>query len=223
MSIKKPLVLTLCLALVPIAASAQLTDRAEILKGHVSVVQLTATDLVVTVDARLDLDGIIEDAFVFRTDVPLPGDVPQIDDFARVIVRPNSILILPENGPNVALAVGSPGVRSRRLQPRGMVVLDQGFELSHVRGNFDLDPYTLATELLESRPGAGIVAGDEGVSALFQAATDGCISGGDGADSCSLDGDIDIAGTGGGVGCSVGCRSGYDACCSITGCHCEAN
>lgn len=223
MPIKKSLVLTLCLALLPIAASAQITDRAEILKGHVTLIQSNGTDVVVTVDHELDLNGVIEDAFVLRTDGLLPVDLPEIDDLSRVVVRPNSLLILPENGRNVILGLGTSGPSARRLQSGGTVVVNNGFELRRVRGNFDVDPYTLADELLSPRPGAGFISGDDEIAALFQAEVDGCISGGDGADSCSLDGDIDIVGTGGGVGCSVGCRDGYDACCSITGCHCEAN
>lgn len=223
MSIKKSLVLTLCLAFLPIAASAQITDRAEILRGHVTLVQISATDLVVTVDHRIDLDGVIEDAFVFRTDVVLPADLPEIDEFSRVIVRPDSILILPENGRNVILGVGSSDLNARGLQPIGMTVLNNGFQLSRVRGSFDVDPYTLATALLDSRDGAGFVSGDDGVSALFQAAEDGCISGGEGAETCSLGGDIEIVGVGGGVECDVSCREGYDACCDTSGCHCQAN
>lgn len=222
MSIKKSLVLTLCLALLPIAASAQITDRAEILTGHVTLVQTSGTDVVVTVDHRIDLDGVIEDAFVFRTDVLLPADLPEIDDFSRVIVRSDAVLILPENGRNVLLGVGSSGLNARRLQPGGTVVLDNGFQLSRVRGSFDVDPYTLATALLDSSGGAGFVSGDDGVSALFQAA-EGCISGGEGAETCSLGGDIEIVGVGGGVECDVSCREGYDACCDTSGCHCQAS
>lgn len=223
MSIKKSLVLTLCLTLLPLAASAQITDRAEILRGHVSLVQTSDMDLVVTVDHQLDLDGVIEDAFVFRTDVLLPADLPEIDDFSRVIVRPDAVLILPENGRNVLLGVGPSGLEGRELQPIGMVVLNNGFQLSRVRGSFDVDPYTLATALLDSRDGAGFVSGDEGVSALFQAAEDGCISGGEGAETCSLGGEIEIINVGAGVECDVSCREGYDACCDTSGCHCEAS
>ena len=223
MSIKKSLVLTLCLALAPLTASAQITDHAEILKGHVTLVQPSATDLVVTVDHRLDLDGLIEDAFVFRTEVPLPVDLPEIDDFSQVIVRPEALLIRPENGRTLVLRLGSSGLDARRLQPGGLVMLNDGFQLSRVQGSFNLDPHTLASELLGPREGTDSVSGDDDLSALFQAAEDDdCISGGDGSSSCSLEGDISIAGSGGGVGCSVGCDDGYDACCDTDGCHCEA-
>ena len=44
----------------------------------------------------------------------------------------------------------------------------------------------------------------------------GCMAGGPGASSCSIQGSI----AGGGAGCSVSCRTGY-ACCSVDGCHCK--
>lgn len=222
MSIKKLFALALCLTLVPLAASAELTDRAEILSGHVVLVQPALGDVVVTLDRELDLDGAIEEAFVFRTDALVPTDLPEIDGPARLVVKPSSIWILPEVGPKIVLAIGAPGFKARRLQPDGVVILDQGFEISRVQGAFELDPESLAYELAKPRQEPGFVARDAGLSAVFEGAA-GCISGGEGADSCSLGGDVEIVGVGGGVECTVSCRDGYDACCDTSGCGCQAN
>ena len=46
-----------------------------------------------------------------------------------------------------------------------------------------------------------------------------CYNGGPGASSCSIDGGIEIVGSGVSVACSVSCRDGYYACCGIR-CSC---
>lgn len=42
-----------------------------------------------------------------------------------------------------------------------------------------------------------------------------CYNGGPGASQCSIDGGIDIVGSGVSVACSVTCKAGYYACCGI--------
>ena len=42
-----------------------------------------------------------------------------------------------------------------------------------------------------------------------------CYNGGRGASQCSIDGGIEIVGSGVSVACSVTCREGYYACCGI--------
>lgn len=46
-----------------------------------------------------------------------------------------------------------------------------------------------------------------------------CLSGGEGANSCSVDAGIDILGVGVTTSCSVSCNDGYFACCGV-GCYC---
>lgn len=47
-----------------------------------------------------------------------------------------------------------------------------------------------------------------------------CHSGGRGSESCSIDAGVEIKGVGVSAGCSVSCKEGYYACCSLR-CKCD--
>jgi hypothetical protein len=55
----------------------------------------------------------------------------------------------------------------------------------------------------------------QNVEALASIESSQCYNGGQGASSCSIDGGIDIAGSGVSAACSVSCKEDYYACCSL--------
>ena len=211
--LKVSLVLALCLAFLPSLASAQVTDKAEILNGHVVLTQVGKQNVVVLVDhLPFGGDGIADQAFIYRSTVALPTDLRDLSGSGIVIVRPESIVVTLAGKSSVLLSVrpGEPG--NDRFRPgsfakaAALTRIDSGFELRRLHGRKGFDLVNATFNQLKPRRNSDPTLKEE----------EGCLAGGPGASDCSIDGSVGP----GGAGCSVGCRDGYHACCTLTGCSC---
>lgn len=209
--VKASFVLALCVALLPTLAAAHITDRAEILGGHVVLTRIDKLDVVVTIDnLPAGGDGIADQAFIYRSRIALPDAVSDFSGESLVIVSPDMITIKGANGTLVSLGVRTdnetgvevPGPRfdPRSFKATGRVVIDSGYQLSRLFGQRGVSLVDSIARELQLGPNWGFK----------------CVSGGPGSTDCSIEGSI----AGGGAGCSVSCASGYYACCSLSGCHC---
>jgi hypothetical protein len=213
-NIKPSLVLALCIAFLPSVATARITEKAEILDGHVVLTRVGKLNLVVMVDnLPVGGDGIVDQAFLYRSNVALPAGLRDLSGAGTVVVRPDTIIVALTSGPAVSLSVrtetGKDPVNTGSIfKAASVTAIDSGYELSRLYGRKGVNLIDVAFDQLQPRRGDNL---------FFKAEDSGCISGGPGATDCSIDGSL----PGGGAGCSVSCSSNYYACCSLSGCHCS--
>jgi hypothetical protein len=208
--LRTSLILALCVTFLPAAVLAA-SHHAEVLEGNLTLKRVTDFDLLVTIDdhPRPGGDGVADEAFVYRSQAIL-AELPEVDGPGRLIVRPQSLVIEANGAPRLTLAVltkGSGDESALTADSYGLGI-DSGYQLSRLHAANGEDLITFAQAMLQPvafLPSFKEVIGGEG----------DCISGGPGATSCSIEGNIGP----GGAGCSVTCGSGY-ACCNLSGCHC---
>lgn len=219
MLLKKALIASMSLALLPAAAFAQSppVHSAEIFHGQISLTQDSAFDLVVHLD-RPSLAGepVADQAFVFRSEVPLPTDLENLDGSAKVIVRPGAVLIFAEGHPAVVLRTG-PAELVPSAASDGLVL--NGYQLSRFQSTSE-DYLDRAIERPQPdrptrsfRPHADSEL-RKSFGAFLAVDEEDCTSGGPGAESCEIS---SPAGE-----CDATCNEGYDACCNDGSCSCEA-
>lgn len=207
------LALALCLTFLPSLAAAGVTDKAEVLDGHVVLTPVGKNNVVVLVDhLPFGGDGIADQAFIYRSAVALPADLGDLSGSGIVIVRPESIVVTLAGKSAISLSVrsgepgrdrGRPGTLSKAAT---FTRIDSGFELRRLYGREGFDLVRASFNQLRPRQNS---------DSILKA----CVSGGVGATSCSLSGNLGPAG----AGCSVSCASGYYACCNLNGCGCIDN
>lgn len=220
MFLKKALIASICLALLPAAAFAQSrpVHTAEIFQGQISFTQDSVFDLVVHLDRSSKLAGepVADQAFVFRSEVPLPTGLTKLDGSARIIVRPDAVWIFAEGQPAVVLRTG-PAELAPSAASDGLVL--NGYQLSRFQSTSE-DYLDRAIERLRldrpsqaSRPHPGSELRNS-FGALLAVEEGDCVSGGPGAESCEIS---SPAGE-----CDATCNEGYDACCNDGSCSCQA-
>ena len=213
--LKTSLVLALCLAFLPSLASARATDKAEVFDGQVVLTRLGKLNVVVLVDhLPVGGDGIADQAFIYRSTVALPADLRDFSGAGTVVVRPESIVVALAKESVVSLSVRTEEAGNGPVRPGSLfkaasaTTIDSGFELRRLHGGQGVDLVRVAFDQLKPRRGGSLTFKAEEES--------GCASGGVGSTDCSIEGSLGP----GGAGCSVGCASGYYACCSLGGCSC---
>jgi len=219
MFLKKALIASICLALLPAAAFAQSppVHSAEIFHGQISLTQDSAFDLVVHLDRPSKLAGepVADQAFVFRSEVPLPTGLTKLDGSARIVVRPDAVLIFAEGHPAVVLRTG-PAELVPSAASDGLVL--NGYQLSRFQSTSEdyldraIERQRLDRPSQASRPHPGSEL--RSFSALLAIEEGDCTSGGPGAESCEIS---SPAGE-----CDAECNEGYDACCNDGSCSCQA-
>lgn len=210
------LVCVFCALFIPTIGMAEITDSVEILHGHVTVTQVGASDLLVTVDLLpRGGDGIVDEAFIYRSDAALPDELDALAESAQVVVRPHSIVIRWQKGPSLRLVVPTAEGRAP-LKRRNTLTVDSGYQLSRLHGGEGAELIATAYNLLQP---AQVFDLAKAISPEEDSGNE-CISGGPGATSCSIAGGVVIVGSGGNATCSVTCGAGYHACCKGTGCSC---
>lgn len=220
MLLKKALFLSLTLAVLAAAvpAQAQPVRIAEVLTAEISLTQDNPFTLVVHADrvaSRTDA-ALGDEVFVFRSETPLPQDLSKLSGPARIIVRPDGVLIFPENRPALALRTGAAEL-ALPASGLGGSVLD-GYQLSRYTSTSE-EYLRQAIERQAEAPALSGVSGtgsDLRLALGTRIAVDGgdCISGGPGAESCEIS---SPAGE-----CDAECNAGYDACCNDGSCSCVA-
>jgi hypothetical protein len=242
MLLKKALIASICLALLPVVSFAQncSVHSAEIFHGQVSITQDSAFELVVRLDRSSDsADELVADqAFVFRSEVPLPIGLEKLDGAARIIVRPDAVLIFADNQPalilqkgcrcsqcddpetckccpNEGFAQSAVDLVSPSAAIDGYVLT--GYQLSRFQSTSE-DYLERALEGQPDRPSR--TSRPHSASELrssygaFLAVDEGdCTSGGPGAETCKISGPSGS--------CNTTCNAGYDACCNEGSCTCE--
>jgi hypothetical protein len=209
--LKVSLVLALCLAFLPSVAAARITERAEILDGQVTVTRANTLDVIVTIHhSLLDGKGSADEAFLYRSNAALPAELRDLSGQGTVVVRPDSILVAMEKGQTLSLSVRAEGDKEPSgpgftVKSANVTLVDSGFQLTRLYARKGVNVLDVAYSQIQARQAKA----EEDPSA-------GCISGGPGATSCSVQGSI----AGGGAGCRVSCGGGTYACCNLSGCHC---
>lgn len=215
---KNALILALSLVLLPAAAMAlPPVNSAEIFHGQISVTQSSAFDLVVRVERSATWTGQPEtkEAFVLRSETPLPVDLAQLDGPARLVVRPDAVLIFAENQPALVLRTGPADLTHSQIGWDAMEL--NGYQLSRFQtGSEDYLHTALRHQLETPTPATRRLSGSElqSVAGGLLAIEADCDSGGAGAETCTI--------SGAGGSCNATCNDGYDACCNESGCGCQA-
>lgn len=219
-ALPKIFALVLCAALIPAVANAQLrpVSSAEIFHGEIDVTQEGALDLVVHLDrASTAGETVADQVFVFRSEVPLPAQLDELDGPARIVVRPDAVLLLPEGQPILALRTGAADLTPAHDGSEARVL--NGYQLSRFESTSDEYLQNAVEGALEESSHSFRPVSDQELRRAFGEATllavddDDCTSGGTGAETCEISGP---AGE-----CDATCNPGYDACCNQDGCGCR--
>jgi hypothetical protein len=103
----------------------------------------------------------------------------------------------------------------------GALAIALGMNYSYAAKDYGIKTNTLSKSVLANGSDSDGESGGESGSGGTSAAPF-CYNGGIGAVSCSIEGGIEIAGSGVSASCMVSCSSGYYACCSLR-CTCVSN
>ena len=221
MSLKKALITSMCLALLPVAAFAQSgpVHTAEIFQGEISITQDSAFDLVVHVDRSSKLAGevVTDQVFVFRSEIPLPTDVANLDGPGRIVVRPDAVFFFADDHPALILRTGPAELAPSTGAFDGLVL--NGYQLSryqstsqdYLEGAIEGQQLERPAGSLRPRSDSGLRA--SGAAALLEVDDDDCTAGGPGSSTCEISGPSGS--------CDAECNDGYDACCNEGSCGCE--
>lgn len=214
------------LAAQPSAQAALRPDHAETLIAEVSVQSLSAGRVAVILDQfdAPESDATAERVFILESAEMLETELPIYMGVAQVVFQNDRLFIMSLAEPRAVgvflSKIGANEVENRlaaNLARRyghstvGAISLLSGYGLSDYRGGFLLP---IETWPPQERPENSL---QPKIWDNVITEKSGCISGGPGSSSCSVDCPFD-------VGCSVSCVTGYYACCeckwTVPGCSC---